>query len=77
MRAAKDVVRIELAGAKAILFREKIRQLIVPSKFGAADLSRDMFYTKMNWARIRDKYDGFLTRRVRICCLSTRKSLQS
>ena len=31
----------------------------MPSKFGAADLSRDMFYTKMNWARIRDKYDGF------------------
>ena len=57
MRAAKDVVRIELAGAKAIL--GKIPQLIVPSKFGATDLSRDMFYTKMNWARIRDKYDGF------------------
>lgn len=57
MRTAKDVVRIELAGAKAIL--GKIPQLIVPSKFGAADLSRDMFYTKMNWARIRDKYDGF------------------
>ena len=57
MRAAKDVVRIELAGAKAIL--GKIPQLIVPSKFGATDLSKDMFYTKMNWARIRDKYDGF------------------
>ena len=38
MRAAKDVVRIELAGAKAIL--GKIPQLIVPSKFGATDLSR-------------------------------------
>jgi hypothetical protein len=57
MRAAKDVVRIELEGAKAILGR--IPQLIVPSRFGLADLSKDMFYTKMNWSRIRDKYDGF------------------
>lgn len=57
INTAKEIVRIELAGSKAIL--ERMSQLIEPSKFGAADLSKDMFYTKMNWARIRDKYDGF------------------
>jgi len=57
MSCAKNLLDVEMKASRAII--EKIPQLIEPGKFGATDLTVDLFYTKMNWSRIRDKYDGF------------------